>query len=36
MIITEQIAIDNIIQIFNGNFKRYPQVNFSKKASLFI
>ena len=31
MIITEQIAIDNIIQIFNGNFKRYPQVNFSKK-----
>ena len=36
MIITEQIAIDNIIQIFNGNFKRYPQVNFSKSLLIYL
>ena len=35
MIITEKIAISNLLQIFNGNFKRIPQKDFFVKPQYF-
>ena len=35
MIITEKVAISNLLQILDGNFKRIPQIKFSIKPPYF-